>query len=298
LQTNPYGAISQSTSYYNASGNTTTTNTTQFSSTGAYATPFQFTFSDNALNIYAGYYAALLRWYPELNSYLKVDMGKTDSVGQSVMYLVTNDVDYRIALYDVYGNLVKLTDPSRFVCSAAPCSYTVRIDTSQGNWKEWLDIQRDLSYNETSKTFTFTWNDPSGKSQSMRLEVYKVLGQGSILICNTTGLGSTGALSCNASVYTGILSAEAFRTASPENPIATLLVTVVSTIFKGQVGLYVTFIIWLIIMLMGLWNPMSTILFSVIGIIPAIVFGSFPLQILFSISIIGGVALYVMKKVS
>jgi len=51
-------------------------------------------------------------------------------------------------------------------------------------------------------------------------------------------------------------------------------------------------------MLMGLWNPMSTILFSVIGIIPAIVLGSFPMQVLFSISVIGGIALYVMKKVS
>jgi hypothetical protein len=298
LQSNPYQSTSQSNSYYNTTTNITTTNTSQLQTTGDYATAFQFTFTDSALNAYTGDYARLLRWYPASGQYSSVDAGISDGNGQTVMYVAQNSVDYRVALYYPNGTLLKLADPSRFTCSGTPCTYTLRI-SSVGNYLSDFGVQHSLAFNNTTKMFTFTWNDPSATTQRMNLSVNRIDGDADYNVCNSSMAAVTEVLSCNISTYTtGTFSAVAYRSASPESPIDALMETLTSTIFKGQMGLFVSFLLMIVLVFVGIYSPIAAVLLSVLSLIPALAFGAITPAIFIGIGALAAMIIHVFKRVS
>ena len=67
---------------------------------------FTINTKDSGLNPYTNDYISLLRWYPDLNEYKIVDMGKTDGSGNTQVYTRLNDIDYRVGLYNPDGTLI------------------------------------------------------------------------------------------------------------------------------------------------------------------------------------------------
>jgi hypothetical protein len=298
LQSNPYQSTSQSNSYYNTTTNITTTNTSQLQTTGDYATAFQFTFTDSALNAYTGDYARLLRWYPASGQYSAVDAGISDGNGQTVMYVAQNSVDYRVALYYPNGTLLKLADPSRFTCSGTPCTYTLRI-SSIGNYLSDFGVQHSLTFTNATKMFSFTWNDPTGATTNMSLVVQRLDGDADYEVCNSYMASPTGALSCNISGYSsGTFSAVAYRSASPQSPLDALMTTLNNTIMSGQMGLFVSFLLMIVMVFVGIYSPVAAILLAVLSMIPALAFGAITPAIFIGIGALGAMVIHVFKRVS
>ena len=273
-----------------------TINDTLYSLINGDSTSFLFTFRDSSLNVYDDKYVTLNRWYPEKDAYKVTEMGKTDEKGQTVFKIGVEDVDYRVGLYYKNGTLIHLTDPLRMVCLSSPCSYTITVpDAANDNWENYLGLDYTLVWNNID-TFTFTFSDSSQETSNIKLDVFRDRGTNNLLICSSNTSSYAGALECNISGYTGNLRAVGYRTASPEVPLATLLVDTASTVFQGTMGLFIAVIVAILLVLMGLISPVLTVILAVVALIPALIFGVLPLQILILLGVMGGIVIHFMKK--
>jgi len=277
--------------------NNTLTNHTLRNLLATDQTSFLLTMEDTSLNVYDNKYTALWRWYPDLDEYQIVEMGKTDEDGQTVSHVDTEDVDYRVGLYHLNGTLIKLGDPLRFLCTSAPCSFTLRVGAGETDYSSFFDVQTSLTYNETTGMFTFIYNDPNQYTSGMRLLVTRETGSDTLTICDDTSSGFTGVMSCNTSAYTGVKRAVVYRSASPPIIIAQKLITDINNTFQSEFGLVISMFLWLAIVLSGFGNnPIWTIILGVVGLIPALIVGSINLTIFTGIAILGAIIIHFMKR--
>jgi len=260
-------------------------------------TSFLLTMEDTNLNVYSEIYTALWRWYPDLNEYLIVEMGKTDEDGQTVAHVDTEDVDYRIGLYEKDGTLIKLDNPRRFVCTSAPCSLTIRVGAGEVDYSSIYDVETSLTYNDTTGMFYLIYNDPNQLTSAMNLLVTRETGSDTLIICNNTATGFTGAMSCNTSAYTGVKKAVVYRSASPPVVIAQKIVSSTRDTFNSGFGLFISVFLWLGIVLSGFGNnPVFTLILAVVGLIPAVLIGSINIAIFTGIAVLGAIVIHFIKR--
>lgn len=265
------------------------------------ASSFLFTLRDTNINPYVGYYTALLRWYPDLNEYRIVDMGKTDGTGSTVMYVKVEDVDYRVGLYTTSGTLVSLANPVRFVCSSAPCTYTFTVVPTSLSYTGILKVQSSLTFDTTTKIVTFTWNDPTQETDAMNLTVYRQIstGSGRSAVCSKTGSSFTGLLTCDISAYTsGSFEAVVTREASPFVYFANLFFNIETGL--SQINPAVGFFISLVILVLGLFigssSPMLVVIFGIVALIPALILGAVNIAFIIGIAVMGGVIIHMIRR--
>lgn len=275
-----------------------TTNITLHDLVAARQTSFKLEVETTSLTPYVNKYASLIRWYPDLNEYRTVDMGLTDEKGETVIHVRTEDVDYRIGIYDRNGSLIKLANPIRMVCLVSPCTYTLKISPTEDDFTSFLNVQYSFTFNETSGIWRFIYSDPSGKINTMNLTIYKDTGTSSYPICSDTITGVSGAVSCNTSLYTGLLKGIVTRAASPEIPFVSKVVNVVSSALKSPFGLWLSLLIIIpIIFIFAFVSPVVAIIGGVIALIPAFYFGSINLAILGGFAILGGIIIHFLKRI-
>lgn len=276
-----------------------TTNITLYNILTARQTSFSLNIVDNSLRPYTDKYTSLLRWYPQLNSYKTVEMGKTDAFGNTIIHTKTEDVDYRIAVYERNGTLIKLDDPTRMACLANPCTFQVKIIPSVGITNTYFSIDQTLGFNETTGIWRYIWNDASGRTQSMNLSVYLETGESSTLICSSQGVGTTGVIICNTSVYTsGTQKAVVYRTASPADPIISQTWTVGGSSFRTSFGLWISMLIAIpVIFFLATISPIAGIIGGIVALIPAWFLGSISTGILVGIAVLGGLIWHLIKRV-
>jgi len=266
----------------------------------ASATSFLFTAQTTSLAPYVDYYISLLRWYPELNSYRTVEIGKTDDKGQTVMRVKTEDVDYRIGIYESDGTLLTLRNSLKFICQTNPCTYSIYADENELDLTTFTNIQSNLSWNPTTKIFTYIWNDPSQLTQEMNLSVYKITGTGKILICSSASSSYTGVVQCDVSAYTGELVAEVFRTASP--PILmSQLTSSIKDLFSdetsgGTLGLLLGALVVIFFAFVGIISPVLVVILGIIALIPLFLIGNISLAVITATAVLGGVVLHFMTR--
>jgi hypothetical protein len=276
--------------------NQTINNTLYFLENGE-ATSFLFEFKDTSLKSYIGNYTTLLRWYPNLNQYIIVDMGKTDDKGETIMRVEVEDVDYRVGLYHTDGTLVKLLNPVRFACLSSPCSYASVIEEVPSDYTSVFDVEGSIVYNETTEIWTYVWNDPTQNTEEMRFVVQKETPTSIINICNVSASGFTGILTCNSTDYTGILRGIGYRSASPEIPFLEALQDVRNTVFRGTMGLFLSFLVFLTLTLIGIVSPIIAIVLGICALIFSYFIGSISLPIFTALAVVGGITIHFMKRV-
>jgi hypothetical protein len=284
-------------------GGTRITNTTInipiYSLNSTLSTSFLITAQTTALKPYINYYVGLLRWYPEINSYQIVELGKTDDKGQTLLHVKTEDVDYRFAIYTSDGNLIKLFSPIRLVCQTTPCIYTLYVDTNPLDLTTWDNIESSLTFNKTTMRFTYIWNDPTQTTQTMNLSVWKDGTISSELICSTSSTGYTGVMICDVTGYTGTLRAEVTRHASPTTPIAQLIEKIGTTFIDaggGTLGLLVGAILLILFAFIGVMSPTLVVILAVIALIPLYFLGSINAGVMMGIGVLGGIILHTLRR--
>ena len=275
--------------------NGTVINNTLYSLVSGSSTSFLFTIKDAGLTLYEGVYLSLNRWFPEDDEYKVSEMSKTDDKGQTVMKVEVEDTDYRVGVYYPNGTLIYLAEPIRFVCIASPCTYSLTVPSDAGDdYENWNDLTYLIEFN--TDTFTMTYNDPNQDTSLIRLDVFKNIGTGESLICTDNATSYTGVLTCNVSAYTGQLRAVAYRTASPEISIAVLFADIRSTALAGDNGLFVTLIMMILLVMIGITSPILAVILSVLAFIPAIAFGIIPLSIGLILCAMSFIVIHFMKR--
>lgn len=275
--------------------NSTTNNITIYHLESGKATSFLFEVKNTFLNPYVNKLIGLLRWYPQEDEYKVVELSKTDQEGKALMKVEVEDVDYRIGVYNLNGILIKLAEPVRMACLIEPCTYSLKIISEEKEYFDIYGIESSLTFDEDHNRFVYIWNDPSQSTKSMRLIVVKESGYQKIIICNSTGSGYTGVLTCNVGDYTGLLTAKAFRTASPETILA-LLSRTIGTVLNNTFGLFAAWMIMLIAAFAGVWSPVAAIVLSIPGLILAVIFGSINFTIFMGIVVLAGLIIHMIKK--
>jgi hypothetical protein len=261
---------------------------------------FTFTVQDVSLNPYVNYYLNLLRWYPELNSYQLVEMGKTDDNGKTILKVKEQDIDYRLGVYDQYGRLIELKNPTRFDCSVAPCAYEVTIIGNQ-DFTETLNIQTSLTFNRTTNIFTLIYNDPSGHTDLINLTVYKQNPLEDTIVCTSSAVINTGVLTCDISGNTGSFKAVVFRTASPKEPILISFIDIVGAALQidDSLKLFAGFLILAVLGLIGAYiGPTASLVLVCFGAVSLIFFSILNWYIAGGIVALGLTIYTILKKVT
>lgn len=283
--------------FSNTRSSSTQINTTLYFLDNSLATTFQVTAQQTSLNPYAGYYLQLLRWYPQNNTYNVVEMAKTDDLGNGVLRVKTEDVQYRIGLYDVYGTLIRLTNPVTMLCQTTPCSYTIGVDLSSSNYINSELIQQSLEYTNSTGAWVYTWSDPSQTTRTMNLTVWKDTGLLTYPLCSAIGSGSVGVISCSTQNITGTMRAEVYRSASPPVLILQKLVDTDTTAFTSSLGLFFSLLLGIpIILMFGFASPYVAILGGIIALLPALMMRTINPTIFGGFIIIGIIILQVLRQ--
>ena len=239
-----------------------------------------------------------MRWYPNLNQYRVVDMGKTDETGSTVIHVRAEDVDYRIGVYYQNGTLIKLADPIRMVCLSSPCTYTLKISPTDVDYTSFMNIQYSLTFNESTGIWSYTFSDPSQRTDTMNLTVYRLTATTDNIICSDSVTGFSGAITCNTSLYTGMLKAEVTREASPKVVFVQKVVNVATSAFKSSFGLWLALLIAIpIIFVSVMVSPIAAIIGGVIALLPAFFFGSVNIGIIGGIAVLGGIIAHFLKRI-
>lgn len=275
-----YGSAGYVTRHYYVFGGTrlsnVTTNISLYDLSSGVATAFQVSATTQSLDVYSNRYLGLIRWYPGLNSYRVVDMGLLDDNGQSVVYVRTQDTDYRLAIYELDGSIIYLANPIRMVCVSSPCTYSLK-----GGSTSFIDLSGDsieysLDYNDSTSIWTLLFNDPSQRTSLMNLSVYKDTGTSTIQICSSTVSAYTGALSCNSSGYDGLLRAVVYRSASPPRVLVEKLLSVLGVNpFSSGWGVFLTFLVALpIVLFFAVISPIVALIGGVLALVVGVFLGS------------------------
>jgi len=132
----------------------------------------------------------------------------------------------------------------------------------------------------------------------MELEVSRIGGTASdTLLCSSNSTAFTGVLTCNVSEESGILKAVAFRSASPEVPIATLIVDTISSVFQGTFGLFLQFLLSLTLVFLGIVSPVTSIILGLISLVVGVfLFKTITYPIFIGVAILGGLVIHFMTK--
>lgn len=277
-----------------------TINNTLYFLANPQATSFLFTVEDSGLNPMNNTYLSLLRWYPSNNSYGIVEMARTDDRGQSVMRVRAEDTDYRVGIYYPNGNLIKLLNPVRFACLSSPCSYNVIIEGTPSDYTSAFKVQSSITYNDTTKIWTLTYNDPTQKTSQMELMVDRLSGDNLVHICNANASGFTGIITCNTTGYnTGTLKATAYRSASPLRVINELFINLVTAAFKNTTGLFIAFIFYILLSLIGIViSPIMALILGVVALVPSYFLGTYAIFIVIGVSVLSFITIHFMRRVS
>jgi len=303
-----YGEIAYSSEIsvnrrYYLFGGTRITNTTieipLYNLESAISKPFSITAQTPTLIPYVNYYISLLRWYPQLNSYRVVDMGKTDDKGQTILNVKTEDVDYRLGIYNSNGKLIQLLNPIRMICLTTPCTYSVFVELTPMDLTGYTNIQNNLSFDPITKQVTFIWNDPSQASQTMNLSVWQIGSIENTIVCSASASGYTGILICDLSAYTGTFKAEVKRSANPNTIFNQLIIAIKNTFVDvggGSLGLFIGAIILIFFALIGTISPILVVILGIISLIPLYLLGNIGWEVMAGIGVIGGVILHFLKR--
>lgn len=275
-----------------------TQNITLYDLASADQTSFKLEIEDTSLTPYVNKFTTLVRWYPDLNQYNVVDMGLTDETGSTVIHVRTEDVDYRIGVYERNGTLINLADPIRMVCLVSPCTYTLKISPGDTDYTSFLNIDYSFTFNETTGIWSFVFSDSSQRTSLMNMTVYKLTGTSVYPICSANVTGASGAMTCNTSIYTGNLKGVVERSASPPVPIVQKLVSIGSSAFQSKFGLFLSLLIAIpIIFIFAFMTPIGAVIGGVISLIPALYFGAISWVVVGGFAILAGITLHFLKRI-
>ncbi|MBA7490711.1 hypothetical protein ES702_01254 [subsurface metagenome] len=212
--------------------------------------------------------------------YRTTEIRETDVNGKFVAYL---DLDQTYNFLVVKEGVSYGTITAQALCTESPCELTLQIEEAVTNmWQGFYDefaasVSYTLSYNDTLKLVTYTFNDLTGLAQSFALDVSEIeydVASGFVLepsgtYCNKTLSAVTGTLTCNLTDYTkGDFKATGYISRSPAQ-IVDYITFIISSVKDtlGNLGLFVSFLLIVVIGLVGCWNPVVGVVLTTFAVL-------------------------------
>lgn len=217
---------------------------------------------DSGLSPLAGYFVKVYRYYAENNTYIPIIKAKTDVYGQFVAKLIENEVIYQFEFLDSNNVVQKRTSDLTVACRATICVLPFILEDTTNDTERFqniTDYDWTFNYDNTTRTFTFTWNDVSGKSATNWLKVERYQWNGTSVACNTSSTASSGTLTCVLNNVNASYQAQVFRVVGSGEwrRIGYLSIEVgsISHVTYGTEGLFWSFILLMTMIAIGYYYP-------------------------------------------
>lgn len=197
----------------------------------------QGTLRDKSYNYYSQIVTKLQRYYITTNSWVTVQMDKSDDFGQVIFHVIEESEDYRFLFEEDGIEIDRTSDQIKFIsCTSNLCELTFVVDKSTTSTSD--NLLYSYAYDNTTEMFYLNWSDSSGLTQEVHLKVEKVTPITNLTICDTIISSSSGSINCNTSGYDGTLYARVYSEASPV--LQTLVVLIDKVVDKfynfGAIG--------------------------------------------------------------
>lgn len=227
---------------------------------------------------------------------------ETDSNGQAFVQLVLN-TEWYVFIVEVDGVVKLQTIPTKITSTTK----TLRIDLSDIRYFDRYDVTRGITHSLTwtnaTNTFTFTWSDPSGDIVDACLKVSeKAVNLNKLLsdTCTTSVAGTrTYTIVGNITDQTYV-AVSYVKFSDTEIYILKTLVQSFEETFKkfGLTGIFVSFLLVLTLIGVGINHPVMAILLGIFGLIVVTILGVFAVQwgVLMGLIIMGGILLYKLTR--
>ena len=244
-------------------------------------------------------YIYILSYDLPTDSYLTTEIVNTDFNGQALAEMIMYTQWYKfIIIYD--GETVLETTETKILST----SLNFRINLLENyftNYDIVQDITCSIGFNTVTNNFNYVFNDPSGNTVSATL-IIKRVEPFSETIVNQSTLSSSGGtilLHVTPSNHTFLATGSVLIDGVEYACGIPYSHDFASTITDwGTEGLFLAVLIILVLVLVGIWNPIVAIFLMIIGVVFTVILGNFYLSIpiLISFIVIGGVAMYRLNK--
>lgn len=250
-------------------------------------------FNDDAIS---DAYISVLSYDLGTNSYRTTEIVKTDSSGDAYAQIVQNTAWYAF-LVEYDGDVILQTLPTKITST----TLTLRADLQTDYFASYDVVQgitSDLTFNNATTTFSFTWSDPTGSTAQGCLELTRISINGETELNSSCVTSSAATLLMNITDVPGTntYKADGYAVVSGQNfHLQTLSVTFNST-FKtfGLSGIFLSMLVILTLVLVGLWHPVAAVILMVVGVVTTNVMSLFYMNWTYLITfvILAGITIY------
>lgn len=210
---------------------------------------------------------SLLRYYLDINGYRTVDMARTDTNGQGVLRVIPNYQPYKLAFTGNCGDFT--SEPSQLIDTSN--TYTV-TNAQSVLTSTYLDTPTSLIYDNTTRTFSYTWTDNTNTVTAGCLQIIRLAQGTRTTEDNSCQSGSTGsknyvisASNANNSIYiaTGYLQTS---TEYSEPVTDTVEINFFDNLTLQNGAPFIATLLIAALMLAFGWNAITLLILSIVGL--------------------------------
>lgn len=231
----------------------------------------------------------VLRYYLDTNSYIIVEMAKTNFEGVTTLHLKQNEEFYKFIVEYPQGTTKKETNPTQIY--ATTLNFQILLATETGaRYENSLGVETSLTFDETNNRYRLYWNDGSNAMSQICMVTDRLTQFRNESVNNTCSTASTGIMYHavnNITGYTYQSRALAYFS-DPPATLSSLYYTFTAYNPIGTIGLFILILVTVVFMFIGHWNlaaaivltPIPTLLASIAQIIPIPAYVTVPLEII------------------
>ena len=269
--------------------------------------------TDNSSNIYItlyddndnplpNYQVKALKYFVGTNSYDTVEITNTDANGNGLLHLIPYDVLYKF-IVQKDGVTYLETSPAKIIST----TLTLRLP-SQNNWfdqfNRLMSIQyTDITYDNATQTFSWTYNDVNNLIQRGCLKVIKRSTTADSQMCETCSSSTAATVQCVVpGTMAGYYLANGYIDTNTNYSSYSLVTRDLdlsnSWHYYGLLGVLLSWLIICTLALAGGSSPVGVIIMTLLGLLVVSLFGlTFIGQsMLWLMIILGGILLFKMKN--
>jgi hypothetical protein len=262
--------------------NNTISNVTQFInlyySDGA--TSVTFTVYDENGNTISNAYISILYYDFNTDTYYTSQTIKTDSQGKAIGLVTLSTVWYKF-IVNYNGRLFDY-EPTKLITTTYSLKITLGTDY-YSSYDEVNGINCHIDYYNLTNCFSYTYSNPSGSSVTGCLDIYRISSFGKTMINTSCAVPSASGvvnLCIDENVTNKQYTAEGRITTSSGNFLCISKSSTKSSFYKefGEEGILFTFMLMLVLIMIGIWHPVIAVAFAVIALVTSVIIGLFSMS--------------------
>ena len=264
-------------------------------------TPVTFTVKDQDDNLLPNVFISVLKYDIGTDSFITTEIIKTsEPSGAAVGHIILNTQYYKFLL-NYNGQLVQETEETILTTTAR--NFRVNLLTDYlVDYDVYENTATTLTWTNATTTFSYTFNQQAGDTITGCLSVIKRTINGDTLLnetCQTT-TSATINVDLGTNLGSNTYIATGYIISNGETFLTDTLSIEFDELFKtwGINGIFVSFLILLTLVLIGIWNPIVSVVLMTVGMISLVVLGLFQLTfpILMAFTIISILTLYRLNR--